>query len=559
MTATATGAPTAVDDRPVIVVGGGPTGLTAALELAYHGVPSIVLEAGRQRGDGSRAIALHRTALLVWERLGCAEPMLEQGTVWLTRRTFFREREVHTLLMPEPSAGELPTFVNLPQYRTEDCLLRRLRATSSIDLHWEHRVVGVVQTDSGVTVEAQTPDGTVRVSGSYLLACDGARSSVRKLLALRFPGTTYPDRFLIADIRTDLPLPPEPRFFFDHPTNPRSTVLIHPQPDGVWRIDWQLGHSASVADECAPDALRRRIRGLIGELPYELVWLSDYQFHQRQLARLRHGRVFFLGDAAHLVAPFGARGLNSAIHDVENLGWKLAWAIQGRAPESLLDTYQQERWPAQRHDQRVTNATMRFMAPRTRAQRLRRGMILRLSTVSKAARRRVNSGRMSQPFTYRSSPILVREDGWRERWPNAPRPGARVPDVACRIVAELPVRDAPVTWLRRLIGGGFLALYFAADDADALRFAAGVRAERHPGWVAVRPVLPEAPRVCGVLPAIWDHIGAIGKGFAAEPGALFLVRPDGHLAARRRRARPADVARLVAVAAGNSPTTADGG
>ncbi|HSV66449.1 MAG TPA: FAD-dependent monooxygenase [Mycobacteriales bacterium] len=539
----------ATGESPVIVIGGGPTGLTAALELAYHGVASIVLDAGQQRVDGSRAIALHSTALAVWERLGCVEPMMARGVAWRARRTFYRERELYAQLMPAPAPGELPTFLNLQQYSTENCLIRRARSVGTIDLRWEHRVVGVAQDESGVVVEAETPGGPVRLRGHYVLACDGARSSMRKLLGLDFPGTTYQDRFLIADIRAELPLPPEPRFFFDHPTNPGSTVLLHPQPGGVWRIDWQLGSAVDIAAERAPQALARRIQGIIGDVPYELVWLSDYRFHQRLLDRLRHGRIFFLGDAAHLVAPFGARGLNSAIHDVENLGWKLAWVLRGAAPESLLDTYQVERWPALRHDQAVTNATMRFMAPRTMPQRLWRNAVLRLGTVSRAARRWVNSGKMSRPFTYRASPVLVPDDAPRRLWRGAPALGGKAPDAAC-LVVDAPGTSPRPTRLRWLLGAGFVALYFADDDAGRL-FAAKMAA--HLPDLTLWPVLPDAPRGRFDVPAIWDDTGQLSRAFGAEPGTLFLIRPDGHLAARRHQARAEDVAHLLRLASGNPP------
>lgn len=544
----ALGSPCAV--APVIVVGAGPTGLTAALELMYRGVPSIVLDAGRQRIDGSRAIAVHRSALAVWERLGCAEPMLTKGVAWRARRTFCGERELYAQLMPEPLPGDLPTFLNLPQYCTEDHLIQSVQSAEMIDLRWDHQVVTVEQDESGVLLQVETPSRTILLRSRYLVACDGARSSLRKLLNLDFPGRTYQDRFLIADIRAELPFPAEPRFFFDHPTNPGSTILIHPQPDGVWRIDWQLGKVADVAAHRRPDALERRIRGLIGEVPYELVWLSDYRFHQRLLSRLRHGRVFFAGDAAHLVSPFGARGMNSAIHDIENLGWKLAKVLSGGAPESLLDTYDIERGPALRRDQVVTNATMCFMAPRTSLQRLRRTATLRLSNRCKAARRWVNSGKMSQPFTYQSSPILLTDKQPRRVWRGAPPVGAKAPDVPCTLV---DISDTRQLWLRHLLGAEFIALYFTQDEAAARLFAEQV-ACCQPAGVTIWPVLPDAPR--GDLQAVWDHTGGLRHTFAAQTGTLFLIRPDGHVAARRRQADPHEVVHLVELASGNSSAAA---
>jgi len=483
------------DERiaPVIIVGCGPTGATAALELASFSVPCIVMDAGHRRPQGSRAIAIHRTALAVWERLGCVEPMLERGVAWRTRKTYFREHELQTQTAPEPAPGELPPFLNLSQHDTERCLLEAVARSSLIDLRWQHTLVGLCQDQDGVTITAETPAGPATIRGRYLLACDGARSATRKLLGLDFPGKTYPDRFLIADIRAKLPFPPEPRFFFDHPANPGHNILIHPQPGDVWRIDWQLGGDAVVEDERSTGAMDERIRALIGDTPYELVWLSDYRFHQRLLKRLRHGRVFFLGDAAHLVSPFGARGMNGAIHDVENLCWKLSYVLAARAGQDVLETYQTERWPAQQHNQEVTDATMRFMAPRTWWQRLRRNVILRLRL-----RRLVDSGRMSAPFTYTTSPLLVPDD--EGGWAGAPELGSKM------VIADPRIR--------RRIGHDFVALYFTYQQVDA------------------------------------DNVVALPPDAVSPAGTIYLLRPDGHIAARRRNSHPADLPGLIQRALG---------
>lgn len=545
---------TANFDAPVLIIGAGPTGMTAALELAYHGVPSIILDEGHELSEGSRAIAIHRTALMVWEKLGCVEPMLEKGIAWQVRRTFFREQELYAQLMPAPAPGALPTFINLQQYYTELYLLQRIQGEPLIDLRWDHQVVNVVQDEESVILTVVTPTGPRSVRGRHALACDGARSSVRKLLQLDFPGHTHKDRFLIADIRARLPFAHEPRFFFDHPTNPGYTVLIHPQPDGVWRMDWQLGAEVDIAVERSPEKMDRRIRALIGETPYELVWLSDYRFHQRLLSNLRHGRIFFAGDAAHLVSPFGARGMNSAIQDVENLGWKLAWVLAGQAPEALLDTYHAERWPAQYHNQVVTDTTMRFMAPRTPWQKLKRNVILRLSARWKTARKWVNSGKMSEPFTYTRSPILIPDEAPAQAWQGAPRLGAKAPDGVCGLIDKsVPAGTRPME-LRRLFGAGFVALYFAPNVSGARAFVAEALSTECAAPLTLCPVLygeleamPSQLHLSdeASVRGLWDFTGALTRAFGARPGSLFLIRPDGHVAARRRTVHGAAVARLV--------------
>ena len=500
------------DHPPVAIVGGGPAGLTAALDLAHYGVASILLDEDTLQVFGSRAIAYHSSALAVWEKLGAGQAMLAKGVAWSKRHTYFRQKEVYTQSFP-PVQGALPSFLNLQQYYVEQYLVEQVEKQPLIDLRWKHRVTGVSQSFDSVTLEVESPDGPMQVSTAYVLACDGARSSIRHLLGLDFPGRTFDDRFLIADVRAKLDLPPEPKFYFNHPAHPGPTVLIHPQPDGVWRIDWQIGKDVDVDVEEKPERMDQRIRAFIGNVPYELVWLTDYRFHQRLLPRLRYGRIFFLGDAAHLVAPFGARGLNSAVQDVENLSWKLFLVLNGEASNSLLETYNTERWAAQAENQRVTLNTMKFMAPSTLWHRLRRGLILRLTPFFPPARKWVNSGRMSVPHVYRDSPLTLPDDpadgGWDKRQ-KAPQPGEKLPDRP--LMVWLADRKEEMR-LRRLTGSGFLLLIQAENEAQAAEYARKglIRAGKIPFQTV--PILAGFP--------------------ALLTGTALLLRPDGHLCARR--------------------------
>ncbi|MEW5872770.1 MAG: FAD-dependent monooxygenase [Chloroflexota bacterium] len=532
---------------PVVIAGAGPTGMTAALDLAHYGIPCILLEEDHKLSDGSRAIAFHHTALAVWEKLGAAQPMLEKGIAWSARHTYYRQVKLYTQAFAQPGQGLLPRFFNLQQYYVERYLLDCVQASPAIDLRLDHRLVGIRQGEQTVSLEVETPAGRIQIEAQYVLACDGAHSSLRKLLNLEFPGATHDDYFLIADIRAALDFPHEPRFFFDHPTNPGQTILIHPQPDGVWRIDWQVGAQSEVEAERSPEKMDRRIRALIGETPYEIVWLSAYRFHQRLLRQLRHGRVFFLGDAAHLVAPFGARGLNSAVQDVENLAWKLALVLRNLAPAALLDTYQTERWAAQQLNQQVTHKTMLFMCPPNPRRRLERNLILRLSAFFPPARRWVNSGKMSEPYVYAHSPLSV-PDQPGEKWPGSPAPGAMIADAACRLLQgdlEQP------THLRKLFGSGFVALHFARQASEAQAFAAGCAQADLPAPVTVYSVLgTRSANTVGSLNVLLDEDNTLQRAFQAQPGSLYLVRPDGHLAARRRAADSGQLAGDMRIACG---------
>jgi 3-(3-hydroxy-phenyl)propionate hydroxylase len=369
----------------VAVVGAGPIGLTAALELARLDVPTVLLEAKPALEPiGSRAIVLAHDALATFSRLGCEE-IPRKGVVLARARTYLGETELFTVEFPAAPEDELPLFANLQQTFTEQALLRRAEETALLDARFNSPVTGLRQHANSVTLELE--DGG-EVTAAYAIGADGAHSTVRKLVGVDFPGKSFNDRFLIADVRAELPGFPrdERRFFFDPPSNPGRQILIHPQPDGEWRIDWQVAPETDVEAERESGKLAARIRALFGDTPYELVWLTAYRFHERLASRFRVGRVLLAGDAAHLMAPFGARGMNSGVEDATSL----ASALVSDSPEA----YERERRPAAIENLRITGATMRFMAPPTALHRLWRSAILRGSLRVPQLRRFVNSGKL---------------------------------------------------------------------------------------------------------------------------------------------------------------------
>jgi 2-polyprenyl-6-methoxyphenol hydroxylase-like FAD-dependent oxidoreductase len=528
-------------DAQVAVIGAGPIGMTLAGRLAQHGVSVLLLEQQPQHtGEGSKALCMQRETLEIWARLGIGEQVARRGVQWNLGRTYFRARELFQVRLPGSAGDHFPPFVNINQTEVEEMLLARLGELPPVDLRWSHRLVELAQEADGVTLRCETPDGEKTLRVAYLVGADGAHSSVRRLLGAGFPGHSHPDLFLICDIRAQLSFPHERRFFFDPPENPGRQVLIHPQPDDTWRIDWQVPPSTDLDAERSSGGLDRRIRALVGAgTPYELAWVTLYRFHQRLVERFRIGRVLLAGDAAHLLSPFGARGLNSGAADAENLAWKLAAVLAGEASDRLLESYHAERRAAALENLAVTDATMRFMVPRGPLRRAVRNAILRGSLRSARLRRMVNSGRLAQPFTYAASPIVVQ--GPRD--PRLPPIGGVVPDAACHPVGG---EGAP-TRLRELLGERFVALLVLHAAPGAAK--AAIRASRL-AWPApcdVAVVGPEA-RLSGVT-VLADPAGEIRRAYGAVGPAAFLIRPDGHLAARLALGRPEAVDSLPAMQA----------
>ncbi|MGI9134584.1 MAG: FAD-dependent oxidoreductase, partial [Rhodoferax sp.] len=320
---------------PVVVVGAGPVGLAAAIELAQSGVEVVVLDDDDTVSVGSRGVCYAKRALEVLDRIGVGDACVDKGVSWYVGRTFFREQEVyHFNLLPEPDFKR-PGMINLQQYYLEEYEIKRAQQLPSLSLRFRNKVVAVTPDGQGASVEVQTPDGPYTLETDWLIVADGARSSIRNMMGLEIDGKVFMDRFLIADVVMKADFPAERWFWFDPPFHPGQSVLLHRQADNVYRIDFQLGWQADPEEEKKPENVIPRIRAMLGDdREFELEWVSVYTFQCRRMERFRHGRLLFVGDVAHQVSPFGARGANSGVQDTDNLAWKLALVLGGQAPEA---------------------------------------------------------------------------------------------------------------------------------------------------------------------------------------------------------------------------------
>ncbi|MPZ54905.1 MAG: FAD-dependent oxidoreductase [Rhizobiales bacterium] len=490
--------------HPVVVVGAGPVGLTMAIDLALRGVDVVVLDDSDRIGDGSRGICWSKRTLEILNRLGIGERLLEKGVTWKLGKVFLGEKPVHAFdLLPE-EGHRMPAFINLQQYYLEKALVDRADEIDGIDLRWKNRLVGLDRGNDGAHLTIETPEGCYALDADWVIAADGARSAVRDLLGLPFVGQTFEDKFLIADVTMLADdIPTERRFWFDPPFHSGQSALIHRQAEDSWRIDLQLGADADADAELKPERYLPRIGQMLGDRHFTVDWVSIYRFNCRRIERFVHGRVIFVGDSAHQVSPFGARGANSGIQDAENLTWKLVAVLKQQAGLALLDSYDRERMQAA--DENIGHSTRStdFIAPHSPAERRLRTAVLLLAPKAEFAQRMINSGRLSTATVY-DTPLSTPDEN---PFGGTAQLGGPAPD------APVSRPDGGECHLLDALGRGFELLY-VADGA--------------------RPNVPDGIEVLVIGKDLLDSAGLFADRFDARPGSAYLLRPDQHLCARWR-------------------------
>lgn len=506
---------TARDTTPVVIVGTGPVGLAMALDLGLRGHRIVVLGRFDFVAAGSKAICFSKRSLDILDRLGVGEAAVEQGVIWNVGKVFWQDREepIYQFDMLPVKHQKMPGFINLQQYHLEELLLGRLAELPNVDIRWGHEVFDLAERKDGSTLSVATQDGHYELDADWVIACDGCNSTIREIMGLEFEGRVFEDNFLIADIRMTGERPSERWFWFDPPFNPGQSALMHKQPDDIWRLDFQLGLDVDKEACVKPENVDPLVRAMLGEdVEYEPEWYSVYTFQCRRMARFVHGRVIFAGDSAHLVSPFGARGCNGGLADVDNLGWKLDLVLRREAGAELLESYNDEAVVTADENICASTRSTDFLTPKSTISQAFRDAVLDLAKHYPFARGFVNSGRLSTAVSYPSTALGTADE---DRWSGGILPGS-------------PALDAPLgkQWLLEMLGDEFILL----SNGPPVEVPEGVKTVD--------------------LSRFADNALALER-YALRDGGAYLIRPDQYVAARFKRPTGEAIAGALAKARGH--------
>ena len=516
----------AQERKQVVIAGAGPAGMVAALELARLGVPSVVLTSELQVSQGSRAIVFTRRSMEILQQVGVADRMTENGLPWRFGNSHYRGQRVFRMEAPHDADDRFFPMLNIQQQYMEEYLLDACQANPLIDLRWGNKVVKVDQEPGLARATVDTPEGPYTLETDWLVAADGGRSEIRTAMNLQMEGSSYEGFFVIADIRVDLPLPTERLAYFDPEWNPGNTILMHREPHGIWRVDYQLPPGETPEEALKPASLKARIDAqlaMIGHagVPWEMDWNSVYSARTLTLPDYVQGRVIFTGDAAHLLPIFGVRGANTAFQDAQSLAWHLAFVVKGLASDKLLANHSAERVGAAREIIDEAGKSTRFMAPPSPGFRLLRDAVLSLSLTEEFVRP-LYHWRTSRPHEYTDSMLNSQGDD-NALFRSGPAHGAPPQNI----------RLAPDDFLLDHLGGGFELLYFTQAQAMPEPLQQVIAATRAKGVPIKVIAVGTSQPVAGADLTLADAEGHFRKRYGVQAsGAAYLLRPDQHICAR---------------------------
>jgi 3-(3-hydroxy-phenyl)propionate hydroxylase len=512
--------------HPIVIVGGGITGLSLACALARYGVEAVLLDEDNSvgvKGASSRGICYTQKSLEIFHRLGIYERIADKGVQWSVGRTFAGADEVYSFDLRQQSNFNLstqPPFINIQQFYIEGYLVERIYELGHVDLRWKSRVTAFTQDADIATLTVETPAGSYRIEAEHVIDASGSHTPFHDWVGATMQNKRGDDRWCIADVRFSTRPPVERHTWIEAPFNENRAVWQHLMADDVWRIDYQMAPNANPDDVSREEVVRERLQRQFGkDVEVDIVWVGPYAYRSRCLDKLRVGRVFFMGDTAKIVSPFGARGGNTGVADADNLAWKLAAVLRGRASPGLLDSYDAERLEAARQNVQVTNRTARFLRPADGMERCFRTAAISLARQYPFARSLVNTGRMAVANTYTRSPLCDNTGGHS------------VQNVAFCWADGSP---GAVNQLLQWADGQLLLMVFGELRAAALQ-----RLRQFAGHAPVRSVQVLGP---GQRAQAREHVrdtNARGNGHLQSAcqvtgQAWALLRPDGYLAATGR-------------------------
>ncbi len=516
----------AQERKKVVIVGSGPAGMVTALELARHGVPSVVLTAELQFSQGSRAIVFTRRSMEILQQVGVAERMMAGGLPWRFGNSYYRNQRCFRMEAPHDADDRFFPMLNVQQQYMEEYLHDACQAQPLIDFRWGNKVLKVEQLNGFASVTVDTPEGEYTLDSDWVVDASGGRSQIREARKLQMEGASYEGFFVIADIQIDLPLPTERLAYFDPVWNPGNTILMHREPHGIWRVDYQLPAGETPEQALRPESLKARINAQLemigfGGTPWTLDWSSVYSARTLTLPNYVHGNLIFTGDAAHLLPIFGVRGANTGFQDAQSLGWHLAFVVKGLAGQKLLANHSAERVGAAREIIQEAGKSTRFMAPPAGGFTLLRNAVLSLSLTQEFVRP-LYHWRTSRPHEYSHSMLNSRGDD-NALFTAGPAHGA--PPQNIRLAAN--------DFLLDHVGGGFDLLYFTDAAAIPEPLQAVVAANRAKG-IPLKVIAVGAKQpVAGADKTLADADGHFRQRYGVVAnGAAYLLRPDQHICAR---------------------------
>jgi len=536
-------------DAPVVIVGAGPIGLLTAIDLSRFGVASILLDEDLQVSHGSRAIVLTRRSLEILQQVGVDRPFRRKGLPWSFGRSFFRGREVYRMVMPHEEDDRFLPGLNIQQQYIEEYLIEACLNNPLIDLRWGQKVVGISRTESAATLRIDTPEGEFDLRADWVIAADGGRSTIRRLLGLRMEGRSYPGNFVIADIKAKIDLPTERLCYFDPAWNPGNNVLVHRQPDDLWRIDFRLPDGETTEEALEPSTLRRRIDAVLEMIQrkteWQLDWATVYSANTLTLPDFVQGRVLLTGDAAHLLPIFGVRGCNTGVQDCNNMAWKLACVVNGWSDASLLNTYSRERVTAAREICEEGGKSTRFMTPPTAGARLMRDAVLSFC-LSEDFLKDLLHWRTSRSHDYQISSLNSFSEA------NANFSGGIICGAPAR---NVKLGDDDYLFDRLAASAGFHIMIFAGDtdpigDLEQIFIDTG-----HLPFPVIRVLIhtgTDHPLAARADLVIADPAGRIAEKYDAKAGTTYVLRPDLHVCARWHKTDAHQVCRALRIATGGS-------